>query len=68
MNGCEGCFTSPRGQQEAFETIKAKAKTYALEQKKAVAIYREGYEFRYCDAELAITERYNIAEVVSGYN
>jgi hypothetical protein len=52
-DGCEGCYISNKGQNELLEATRTKAKQYAVEQKKTVAIYREGYEFRYCDAEIS---------------
>jgi hypothetical protein len=66
--GCEGCFTSNRGQQEQLEAVRVKAKELAKTNEKAVAIYREGYELLYCFAEIAISNKYNTIEVVSQYN
>lgn len=66
--GCESCYTSARGQDEQLLAVKAKAEQYAKEKQTTVAIYREGYDIKYCIAKLAISERYNIIEVVSKHN
>lgn len=64
-SGCEGCFQSAKGMQEQFEIVKAKAKEYGQQENKTVAIYREGFEFRYIVAEVAIANGYLIVEILS---
>ncbi len=51
-----------------LQQIQKEAKSYALENKISVAIYREGFEYRYTSAESAIAFGYAIVEVVSGHN
>lgn len=68
MSSCEGCLTSNRGQQEALSLIRSEAKKYAISNEKTVAIYKEGFEYRYCEAEYAIANGYHISEMVSQYN
>jgi uncharacterized protein (DUF2225 family) len=68
--GCPGCFQSAKGQKEAFEKIKKEAIEYSTEHKKAVAIYKEGNEFKYIDAFEAYANGYGpaIRHVVSTYH
>jgi hypothetical protein len=65
MSGCEGCFQSAKGMQEQLSITRSKAKQYAKEEQKTVAIYREGFDFRYCDEEVARREGYDIVEILS---
>lgn len=65
---CEGCLVSNRGQQEQLNTVIAKAKEYAKEISSPVAIYKEGYEYFYTKADIAIDGHYNIVCVVSQYS
>lgn len=65
MAGCDGCLTSKKGQDEQLITTRAKALQYVEEKKQAVAIYREGYEFRYCLADVAIEQGYLVTEILS---
>lgn len=67
-SGCEGCAISPRGQHEALSNIRTIAKKYAIENEKTVAIYKEGFEYRYCDAEVAINSAYAVIEMLSKHN
>jgi hypothetical protein len=67
-DGCEGCIISSQGQNELLQSTRTKAKSYAVEKSETVAIYREGYEFLYCIASIAIEGKYNIVEFVSQYN
>lgn len=66
-DGCEGCYISNQGQAELLQITRTKAKKYAVEKEKTVAIYREGYEFLFCFAEIAVGGNYNIVEFVSQY-
>lgn len=70
MEGCPGCFSSAKGQQEQFEKVKNEAIAYSKENKKAVAIYKEGDEFKFLDAFAAYAGGYGpaIREVVSAYH
>jgi hypothetical protein len=65
MSGCEGCFQSIRGQQEELNIISAKAREYAQEIQEPVAVYKEGYEYKYTRASFAIEQHYLIVQVVS---
>jgi hypothetical protein len=70
MEGCPGCFQSAKGQQAAFDKIKKEAIEYSTEHKKAMAIFKEGDEFKYLDAFEAYANGYGpaIREVVSAYH
>lgn len=65
MTGCEGCFQSAKGLQMAYEKIKAEAIKYSKENGKTVAIYKEGFEWFYCTAELAIANNCPRPEFIS---
>lgn len=62
---CPACFTTVKGQQQELAQVRVKAKQYAVENEKMVAIYREGYEFRFMVAEKAIETGLHIIEYVS---
>lgn len=68
MNGCEGCYSSPEGQDTALDTATKQAREYAKENKTAVAIYKEGFEYKYIEAGLAFAGNYPICNIVSQYN
>lgn len=70
MDGCPGCFQSAKGQQEYFEKVKTEAIAYSKEHKKAIAIYRDGQEYKYLDAFDAYARGYGpvIREVVSAHH
>jgi hypothetical protein len=61
---CDNCFTSARGMDEALSNIKVKARAYAEEIQKPVAIYKEGYELYYTEAGRAIDSGYQIVQIV----
>lgn len=65
---CEGCITTKRGEDEALSSIKVKAKQYAEENKIPIAIYKEGTDYAFINAETAISGGYPIIQVVSQYN
>lgn len=67
MNGCEGCLSSNRGQQEQLNIVRSKAKDHAKEKNVSVAIYKEGLEYSYIEAAAAFRGGYYIIEVVSQY-
>lgn len=69
-DSCPGCFQSAKGQQAEYEKILNQAREYSKEYKKAVAIFKEGDEFKYLDAFDAYANGYGptIREVVSPYN
>ena len=64
---CEGCLTTKRGLDEALEKAKTNAKKYAEENNKSVAIWQEGYEWKYGDASIAIADGKPIRGVLSQY-
>lgn len=66
MEGCASCFTSPAGQNHALQNIRAEAKKYATTHEKAVAIYKEGFDFKFCEAEVAIAGGIPYFEILSG--
>jgi hypothetical protein len=70
MEGCPGCFASVKGQQEHFEKVKTEAIVESKKQNKAMAIYKDGDEFKYVDAFDAYAKGYGpaIREVVSAYH
>ena len=67
MGGCEQCLISRQAQQEQYTITLQKAKRYAKENNKQVAIYKEAYEYHFIDAEIAIREQYPITEIISQY-
>jgi hypothetical protein len=70
MDGCPGCFLSAKGQQEAFDKVKKEAIEYSKKHNKAMAIYKEGDEFKFIDAFEAYASGYgpSVREVVSAYH
>ncbi len=69
MNGgCEGCATSGESQDIAFASAVVKAKIYAEEHKTAVAIYKEGFEYKFIDAARAIRGNFPIRNIISQYS
>lgn len=65
MNGCEGCFISARGQQEQLEQVRNAAKQYAIANEKTMAIYKEGFEYRFIEIDKAYG--LIVIEIVSQY-
>ena len=61
--GCDNCDTSPSGQAIALTNIRAAAKKYAIENEKTMAVYKEGYEYRYCEYSVAVANGYAILEM-----
>lgn len=68
MEGCEQCLVSAEGQQRQYSTILETAKKDAKSTKKDMAIYKEGHEYFYCEAQKAFEAGYPIQEVVSQYS
>lgn len=66
--GCENCLQTKKGQDEALSNILFEAKQYATENNISVAIYQEGYEYFFTDAEQAIKYQYNIRSVLSKHS
>ena len=66
--GCDGCLGTPKGCQELLEITRSKAKTYAVEEKKTVAIFREGFEFLFCEYSVAVENGYPIIQLVSQHS
>lgn len=62
---CEACFQSVKGMQQAYQSVKTQATQWATENQKAVAIYKEGFEYYFLDAEIAINEGKLIIEIVT---
>jgi hypothetical protein len=69
-DSCPGCFQSAKGQQAEYEKILNQAREYSKENKKAVAVYKEGGEYKYLDAFEAYARGYGpvIRDVVSAHN
>lgn len=65
MEGCSNCLQSPEGIIRQLESVKKQAAKYVQKEKTSVAIYREGFEFRFCELRNAIAGSYPIAEVIS---
>jgi hypothetical protein len=62
---CPGCLTSTKGMQIEFEKVKTKAQAYVKENQISVAIYQEGFEFRFIHADIATAGSYRIREILS---
>lgn len=62
---CEGCFTSARGQQEQYLSVKSEAQNYANEKKYSVALWKEQFEWYYLEASAAITSGKPISEILT---
>lgn len=65
---CDGCNTSQKGLNEAFEIAKTRATNFMLDNGVSVAVYREGYEFKYMEASKAIELGLTVIDIVSVYN
>ena len=63
--GCDGCLISGKGQNESLDVLRSQAKKYAVENEKTVAIYKEGFEFRFIEAEKASELGYPVVEIIS---
>lgn len=68
MEGCEQCIMSAQAQHQQYSTTIEKAKQYARENHKQVAIYKEGYAFAFIDAEIAIAGNYPIQEFITEHS
>jgi hypothetical protein len=55
---------SARGQQESLDQVRQQAQKAANENEKTQIIYKEGFEFRYCDADTAFANGCQIVELV----
>lgn len=60
---CAGCFPEARKLEADIGNVRKQAFKYGQENKKTVAVYREGKEFRYAEASFAIG-KYPIVEVL----
>jgi hypothetical protein len=68
MSGCEGCLTTNKGQNEELQKAKQEAKQYAINNDVSMAVYKEGYEYKYIRADEAIAGGFLIVAFVSKYN
>ena len=66
--GCGGGCLPGVSPQQQLQEIRNEAKTYAIKNEKPVAIYKEGYDWRFCEYEIAIIYNYPITEVLSKHN
>lgn len=66
--GCEGCLTSSKGQSYRLEAVKQEAEKYAAENKKTVAIFKEGNEYFFQDAQSAISSGIPILFFISQHH
>jgi hypothetical protein len=66
MNGCEGCFSSAKGQARELDQVRTEAKIYAVKHGKTVAIYKEvqGYGFICADQAAGLI----ILEYISAFD
>jgi hypothetical protein len=62
---CPGCLASGKGQDEALSIATEQAKSYAKEIKKPVAVCKEGFEYRHYEFDFALSQGYQIKQVVS---
>lgn len=63
--GCEGCHISGGGQNYALQTKIDEAKAYAKANSKTVAIYKEGFDYFFKDADTAVSEGLPIIRFIS---
>jgi hypothetical protein len=63
--GCDGCLVSNKGQQQNLQQVLDDGKKYAIENEKTVAIYKEGLDYKYCDAATAYANNYPIIKILS---
>lgn len=62
---CDGCNITVAADRQRFEQTRKEAKQYAIQVSKDMAIYKEGYEYRYIQADIAISDGYLIVDTVS---
>jgi hypothetical protein len=65
---CPGCGEGVRGELLQLDNIIKQAQAYAKEKKIPVAIYKEGGEYKFCEAFTAYQNHYPVTRVVSEYN
>lgn len=62
---CEGCHISGAGQNQALQNVIQQAKTYAKQNDKTVAVYKEGFEYFFKEAGAAIAEGIPVVQFIS---
>lgn len=65
MEGCGNCLQSPEGIARQYGSNKTQAADYVRNNRVSVAIYREGFEFRFVELRVAVAQQYPIVEVLS---
>lgn len=66
MKGC--CGIGSDDLNEDFDVMRILAIQTAQDEKKTLAIYKEGKEYKYCDAGHAIEQCYDIIEILSQHH
>lgn len=67
MERCPGCF--PENPDDVkFKAAIQKANEQSIQNNEPVAIYKEGAEFKWCNAFTAYANHYTVCTVVSPYN
>lgn len=65
MNGCEGCLTTAKGLARAYDTKRTEAIKWSNENQKSVALYQEGYNVLFIEAQIAVNLGYHIREIIT---
>ncbi len=65
---CEGCHISVKGQAINLEDIRTQAKNYAKDNNTTVAIYKEGTEYQFTRADIAISTGLPVVEYISQHH
>jgi hypothetical protein len=64
---CEGCHLSGKGQDAALTAAIDNARNYAKQNQTSVAVYKEGNDYHFIDAQQAIQQGYPIIQILSKY-
>ena len=62
---CDSCDLSQAMDRQKFDAVRKEAKTYAQSVSQDMAIYKEGFDYKYIRADIAISENYLIRDIVS---
>lgn len=68
MSGCDGCLTSGKGQNEQLINAREEARKYAQQHEQTMAIYKEAHEYRFAEYGYALSQGFQIIEVVSKHS
>jgi hypothetical protein len=65
MSGCGGNCLPVKAKSVQLEEVKQEAKQYAIQHQKTVAIYKEGNDYFFAEAEFAHQSGYAIVQYIS---